>query len=251
MGNSGKVKRGHSDFSERNQNVPFSATVQFISDQAQIRAFLARPHSAGRPAPAVVVIQEWWGLNDHIKDIAQRLAREGYAALAPDLYSRLGNKVTRDPNEAAGLMNALSSQAALRDLNAAVSYLKTQAFVEPLRIGTVGFCMGGTFALTMATHNSDIKAAVPFYGKVPPLESLDYLLCPVLYHYGAKDAWVTRQEVDRLQQGLERYGKPGQVCVYPEADHAFFNDTRPDVYRESDARLAWDRTLQFLAQHLR
>ena len=225
--------------------------VEFSSDGFTIKAFLARPTSAREPLPAVVIIHEWWGLNDHIKDIAQRFAREGYVALVPDLYSRLGYKVTQDAGEAAKLMESLSSQAALRDLNATTRYLKQQPFVDGPRIGVLGFCMGGTFALIMATHNSDIKAAVPFYGKVSPIESLRALLCPVLYHYGAKDAWVTKQEVDRLQQGLTQYGKPGTVHIYPEADHAFFNDTRADAYSAEDAKLAWGRTLQFFREHLR
>ena len=225
--------------------------VEFPNDQMTIKAFLARPAAAKDQLPAIVVIQEWWGLTDHIKDIAQRFAREGYVALAPDLYSRLGYKVTKDAGEAAKLMESLSSQAALRDLNAATKYLKQQPFVDGLRIGAVGFCMGGTFTLTMASHNSDIKASVPFYGKVPPIETFRYQLCPVLYHYGAKDGWVTKQEVERLQQGLTQYGKPGMVHVYPEAGHAFFNDTRPEAYRAEDAKLAWDRTLQFFATHLR
>lgn len=235
--------------------------VQFTSDQFTIKAFLARPgtsdgRAGARPSargqwPAVIIIHEWWGLNDHIKEIAQRFAREGYAALAPDLYSRLGYKVTKDANEAANLMNALSSQAVLLDLNAATMYLKQQPFVDPQRIGIIGFCMGGTFALTQATHNSDLKASVPFYGKVPPIETLNYLLCPVLYHYGAKDGWVTRQEVDRLKEGLAKYGKSGDVLIYPDAGHAFFNDTRPDAFRPDEAKQAWQRTLQFFGEHLR
>lgn len=229
-------------------STPSTGMVQFRSDNFSISGFLAYPAGAAKQAPAVLIIHAWWGLNDHIKDIAQRFTREGYAALAPDLYSRLGYKVTKDPNEAAQLMNSLSSQAALRDLNAATKYLKTQSFVDSLRIGVVGFCMGGTIALTMATHNSDVKAAVPFYGKIPPIETLDYLLCPVLYHYGAKDEWVTKQEVDRLKEGLQKFGKPGEVHIYPEAGHAFFNDTRPDAYSERDAKEAWARTLKFLAK---
>ncbi len=225
--------------------------VQFPSDNFTIEAFLAQPSTPSSATAGVLVIQEWWGLNDHIKDIAKRFSQEGYAALAPDLYSRAGHKVTQDPNEAARLMNALSSQAALRDLNAATKYFKSVPGVDPQRIGVVGFCMGGGFALMMATHNSDIKAAVPFYGKVPPSETLDYLLCPILYHYGAKDGWVTQEEVERLKQGLSEFGKPGEVLVYPESGHAFFNNTRPDAYRSQDAQIAWQRTLAFLAKHLR
>ncbi len=228
-----------------------TSTVQCVSDGVTITGFLARPAGAAKPWPAIVVIQEWWGLNDHIRDIAQRFAKEGYVALAPDLYSRLDHQVTKDPNEAAKLMNALSSQAALRDLNAATTCLAQQRAVDPGRIGVIGFCMGGTFALTLALQNSDIKAAVPFYGKVPPVESFRYQLAPLLYHYGAQDTWVTKQEVEILTQGLRRYGKPGEVVVYPEAGHAFFNDTRPDAYRPREAAEAWQRTLRFLAQHLR
>ena len=223
--------------------------VQYPSDGFTIAAFLARPQTP-QPLPAVIVIQEWWGLNDHIKDIAQRLAREGFVAIAPDLYSRLGHKVTTDAAEAAKLMESLSSQAALRDLNATTKYLKQQPFVDRVRMGVVGFCMGGTFALMMTTHNSDIKAAVPFYGKVPPIETFRYQLCPILYHYGAKDGWVTKQEVDRLEQGLQQYSKPGIVYRYSEAGHAFFNNTRPEAYRVVDAKLAWDRTVQFLRRYL-
>ena len=181
-------------------------TVQFPSDNFTIKAFLARPQSLTGQAPGIIVIQEWWGVNDHIKHIAQRLAREGFVALAPDLYSRLGYKVTKDANEAGRLMESLSSQAALRDLNAATKFLQQQSFVDPQHLGVVGFCMGGTFALMMATNNSTIKASVPFYGKVPPIETMNYLLCPVLYHRGGKDGWVTSQEADRLKEGLAKFG---------------------------------------------
>ena len=225
--------------------------AQWMSDGFIINGFLARPEPASsRAAAAVMILHEWWGLNDHIKDLARRFASTGYVALAPDLYSRIGSKVTTDAAEAAKLMDSLSSQAVLRDLNAATAFLKAQPFVDPLRLGVVGFCMGGTLALTQAAHNSDLKAAVPFYGKVPPVETLDYLLCPTLYHYGAKDGWVTKQEVDRLAQGLRQFGKPGAVHVYPEAGHAFFNDTRPDAYHADSAALAWTRTLEFFQRYI-
>ena len=228
-----------------------SETVNFTSDNFTIRAFLAEPTRTPSGSPTIVIIHEWWGLNDHIKDLARRFADAGYVAMATDLYSRLGNKVTKDANEAASLMGALPSQAALRDLNAATKYLKQQPFVDAQRIGVVGFCMGGTLALNQACHNSDLKAAAVFYGKVPPIETFDYLLCPVLYHYAGQDGWVTKQEVDRLRQGLEQFGKPGEVAVYPNCQHAFFNDTRHEVYSEPDAKAAWQKTLQFFATHLR
>jgi len=226
-----------------------TSEVSVPAEGVAMLAFLVRPDTA-KPSPAVVVIHEWWGLNDHIKDVAQRVAREGYVALAPDLYSRLGNKVTKDPDEAAKLMESLSSQSALKDLNATTLWLTQQPFVDPLKVGVVGFCMGGTFALMMASHNSDIKAAVPFYGQIPPSDSIKYLVAPLLYIHGGQDAWIVKREADRLAQALAQYGRPGQVQSYPTCGHAFFNDTRPDVYRPAESQDAWQRTLAFLARYL-
>jgi carboxymethylenebutenolidase len=227
------------------------AQVQFASDGFTIQGFLARPNTADKPLPAILIIHEWWGLTEHIKDIAKRFAKEGFVALAPELYSRQGYLPTTDAAEAAKRMSALSSQALLRDLNAAAAFLKQQQFVLPYGLGVVGFCMGGTYALTQACHNSDLKAAVVFYGKVPPIETFRYLLCPVLYHYGAQDDWVTKQEVDTLKDGLAKTGKPGEVKNYPNAGHAFFNDTRPQAYRADEARQAWQTTLTFFRRYVR
>ncbi len=225
-------------------------TVQFVSDGATIRAYLARPTDRPEKLPAVIVLHEWWGLNEQIMGVTRRFAQEGFVALAVDLYSRQDYKVTKDANEASALMNALSSQRALRDLNVAAKWLKQLSFVDSPRVGMVGFSMGGILALTMATHNSDIKAVVVFYGKVPPIESLDSLLAPVQFHYAAKDGWVTKQEVDRLAQGLQQFNKAGEILTYPNADHSFFNRTRSEVYRKDDAEQAWQKTVQFLEQHL-
>lgn len=233
-----------------------TSTVSFPSEDkgVTVSAFLAQPSgrlpSGNRPAPAVVISHEWWGLNDHIKDIAQRFAREGFVALAPDLYARQGSPVTKDAGEAAKLMESLKSQLTLKDLNGAVKWLKQQPFVDAWKIGATGFCMGGTFALMLASHNSDIKASVPFYGQVPPTDNLKYLLCPILFIHGAQDGWITKAEVERLRQGLAQFGRPGEVRSYPDAGHAFFNDTRPEAYRPAEAQDAWRRTLAFLRTHL-
>lgn len=231
--------------------IPVSGeTVQFVSDDATIRAYLARPTDRPGRLPAVIILHEWWGLNEQIVGVANRFAREGFVALAVDLYSRQGYKVTQDPNEAADLMNNLSSQRALRDLNAAVIWLKQLPHVDPPRIGMVGFSMGGILALTVATHNSDVKAVVVFYGKVPPIETLESLLAPLQFHYAGKDGWVTRQEVDRLAQGFQQFNKPGEILTYPNADHSFFNEKR-EVYRQEEALQAWQKTLRFFSQYLR
>jgi carboxymethylenebutenolidase len=233
-----------------------TAMVDFQSDGVAIAAFLARPSGAG-PYPSVLVLQEWWGLNDHIKDIAMRLAREGYVALAPDLYSRQGSKVTSDPAEAGALMGNMQDDLVLKDLRAAVAYVKNQPQVNAAKIGVIGFCMGGTYALLAAENLPDIKASVPFYGQIVydrpggPIDQVDKLGCPLLYIYGEADGWITGDHVDRLEAALKRHRKSGQVVRYRGAPHAFFNDTRPDTYRPNEARDAWDRTLKFFAQYLK
>ncbi|RMH35318.1 MAG: dienelactone hydrolase family protein [Nitrospirae bacterium] len=225
--------------------------VEYPGEGVTLRAYVAIPHGVSR-APAVIVVQEWWGLNDHIKDIARRLAREGYVAIAPDLYSRLGHKVTADPNEAGRLMNSLAQEDGLKDLKATLAYLKTRPEVDPNRLGITGFCMGGGYALMLPCVTTDIKAAVPFYGPIPnPDTPLQQLSAPVLYIYGEDDGWITKADVERLKAALKKYNKPGEVKTYPGCPHAFFNDTRPDVYKPAEAQDAWSRMLRFFDQHLR
>ena len=226
------------------------STVRYQSDGVTITAYVVKPHGVSR-APAIVVIQEWWGLNDHIKHVTRRLAKYGYIAIAPDLYSRLGNPVTQDGDEASRLMTALRQEDGLNDLNATVTHLKTIPEVDASRIGTIGFCMGGSYALMFPVVNPDVKAAVPFYGQVPdPDTPLQNLHAPVLYIYGEDDGWITQDHVDRLRDAFQKYGKTGEVKTYPGAPHAFFNDTRPEVYKAEEAADAWTRTLAFLSEHL-
>lgn len=225
--------------------------AHYPSGDIQMAAYLARPKAKGT-YPGVIVIQEWWGLNEHIKDITRRFAREGYVALAPDLYSCLGHKVAADPNEASQLMSVLTPAQALNDLQATVTHLKGLEGVERDQLGVVGFCMGGTYALLLPCHTTEIKAAVPFYGQVPsPPDALKNLACPVLYIYGDADGWISMADVNRLREGLTRYGKTGEVKIYLGAPHAFFNDTRKDVYRPTEAKDAWIRALDFFAKYLR
>jgi carboxymethylenebutenolidase len=224
--------------------------VRYPSEGVTVQAYLVGPSGKG-PRPAIIVVQEWWGLNDHIKDVARRYAKEGYVAIAPDLFSRLGHKVTKDPNEAGKLMNELRQEDGVKDLNATVAYLKTAEGVDPARIGVTGFCMGGSYALLLPCHNPAIKAAVPFYGQVPnPDTPLKNLSGPVLYIYGEDDGWITKADVQRLAAALKKYSKPGEIKTYPGASHAFFNDTRKDVYKPAEAKDAWNRALAFFRQHL-
>lgn len=226
--------------------------VQYPSDGVTVRAYLVGQQGAQK-RPAIIVVQEWWGLNDHIKDVARRYAQEGYVAIAPDLYSRLGNKVVPNssPDEAGRLMSSLKQEDGLKDLQATIAYVKTVPEVDATRIGVTGFCMGGSYALLLPCVSPDLKAAVPFYGQVPsPDTPLQKLACPVLYIYGEEDGWITKADVQRLRDALKKYGKQGEVKTYPGAPHAFFNDTRPDVYRPTEAKDAWARAVKFFKQHL-
>jgi carboxymethylenebutenolidase len=225
--------------------------VQYPGEGITMSAYIAAPQTKEK-RPAVIVIQEWWGLNHHIKDVAQRLAKEGYVAMAPDLYSRLGHKITTDPNEAGRLMNTLQQSDGLQDINATVRYLQALPSVDGDRIGIVGFCMGGSYALMAPCVNSVFKAAVPFYGQVPnPDTPLQTLACPILYIYGEDDGWITRADVQRLGSALKKYHKSGEIKTYPGAPHAFFNDTRKDVYKAAEAQDAWRHATAFFNRHLR
>lgn len=224
--------------------------VQYPSGNVTMKAFVAAPQTKEK-RPAVIVIQEWWGLTDHIKDIARRYAAEGYVAIAPDLYSRLGHALTTDAGEAGKLMNTLKQEDGLTDLNATVAYLTSVPEVDGARIGVTGFCMGGSYALMLPCVNPAIKAAVPFYGQVPnPDAPLQQLSTPVLYLYGEDDGWITKADVQRLAAALKKYNKPGEIKTYPGTPHAFFRDNDPSVYRPEAAKDAWGRAKAFFKQHL-
>ena len=220
--------------------------VQFPFDDGNTGGYLATPKQGS--GPGVVVIQEWWGLVDHIKDVCDRFANEGFVALAPDLYH---GKSTKSPDEAGKLMMALRIDEAENDLGAAVQYLLTSDSTTSKKIGVVGFCMGGALALYTATKNQNIGACVVFYGghrKVKP--DLPNLNAAVLGLYGENDRSVTPDLVHELERQVKDLGKQIEVKIYAGADHAFFNDTRPEVYNAQAAADAWQRTIAFLREHL-
>ncbi len=220
--------------------------VEFPVDGGSCPGYLARP--AEGTYPGVVVIQEWWGLDDHIKDVARRFAREGFVALAPDLYH---GKVTSEPDEARKLAMELDRERALKEIRQAVAYLKAHPAVSPKKVGIIGFCMGGGLALLTAIHEPAVDAAVVFYGRNPdPIDLVARIQCPLLGIYGEADQGIPPSEVERLGEALKRYGKQFELHIYPAAPHAFFNDTRPQVYRPEAAADAWAKTLAFFRRHL-
>ena len=224
-------------------NEPRTRDIQVPFNSEHIGVFLAEPDDDGKH-PAVVVIHEWWGLNDHIRDVTTRLAGEGLVAIAPDLFD---GRVTQDPEVAGPMMMGLDQKKALGKLAAAVEQVRSGS---EGKVGVMGFCMGGSYALLLPIHDPKVGAAVPFYGQVPGDDVLEGLHTPVMYVYAGKDEWITRDEVDRLASHLEHHGKPGEVVRYMDADHAFFNDTRPEVYRTGDAGDAWSRAVGFLKSNL-
>jgi carboxymethylenebutenolidase len=197
--------------------------------------------------PGLIVVHEWWGLTDHIKEIADRFAAEGFVVIAPDLY---GGKATKDPDEAGKLMQGLDQKKAVEILGAAVEQLKSQEKVRPDSIGITGFCMGGTYALLLPCVNRDIKASAPFYGDVPPDDVLKDLSAPVLCIGAENDPWITKEKMRRLEEALKKFNKAGEVKVYNGVGHAFFNDTRPEAYDREAARDAWANVLRFFRENL-
>jgi carboxymethylenebutenolidase len=220
--------------------------VQFPSDGRSTIGYLSIPEKG--TGPGVVVIQEWWGLVDHIKDVCDRFAAEGFVALAPDLYH---GKTTKSPDEAGKLMMAMRIDEAEKDISAAVDYLLTFDSTTSEKIGVVGFCMGGALALYAATKNPHIGACVVFYGGHPNVKpDLPNLHAPVLAVVAERDTFVTPASMRELERKLKELTKQIEVVIYPGADHAFFNDTRPEVYNAEAAADAWRRTIEFLRQHL-
>ncbi len=221
-----------------------TSRTKFTANGKEVNANDAKPEGV-KKAPAVLIIHEWWGLNPHTEDIAQRYAREGFIAVAADLYNGV---TTKDAKEAGQLMSALKPEDGLQSLNIVLDTLRADAEVSS--VGVTGFCMGGTFALLLACH-AKVEASAPFYGDVPvDTTIIGKLSCPLLFIGGEKDQWITVEKMNRLDTALKQYSKPGEVRIYKGADHAFFNDTRPEVYSKADAEDAWKTVIAFFKQHL-
>lgn len=198
--------------------------------------------------PAVVVIQEWWGLVPHIEDLVDRFAADGFAAIAPDLYH---GKTTKSPDDAGKMLMELDIERAYQEISGAADYVLGRPECTSSKFGVVGFCMGGALAQFTATRNEKVGAAVSFYGgfKKVPLE-WDNLRAPLLLIYGENDKGVPPSQGIELQKKLRAMGKNVDVAIYPSADHAFFNDARPEVYKPEAAADAWRRTIELFRQNL-
>src|SRR5690349_10662987 len=220
--------------------------VEYRANGRTDNGYLAIPENGS--GPGVIVIQEWWGLVDHIKDVCKRFAGEGFVALAPDLYH---GKTTKSPDEAGKLMMSMRIDEAEKDISGAIEYLQNHEATNGGKVGVVGFCMGGALALYTATKNENVGACVVFYGGHPKVKpDLPQLESPVLYVAGERDKSVTPEVVHKLEEQLKSLGKRIDVIIYPNADHAFFNDTRPAVYNPDAAADSWQRTIDFFKKNL-
>ncbi|MFP3902357.1 MAG: dienelactone hydrolase family protein [Acidimicrobiia bacterium] len=221
--------------------------VEFPSNGSNAQGYLATPEGGG--GIPVVVIQEWWGLVPHIQDVCDRFAAEGFVALAPDLFR---GRTASEPDEAGKLMMALNVDQAAKDMSGAIDKVAEVSGREA--VGVTGFCMGGGLALVAAAHRPDtVKAAVPWYGLIPwPDAEPDWsrLDAAVLGHYAGNDAFFTPDKVAELQKTLDDLGKEARLHVVPDVDHAFFNDTRPEVHAPATSAACWRETLDFFREKL-
>ena len=220
--------------------------VEFSSNGDLCHGYLSVPVKG--TGPGVIVLQEWWGLVDHIKDVADRFSREGFVALAPDLYH---GATTTVPDEAAKMFMALNIHQFEKDLQGAIQCLLSLGAVTGTKVATVGFCMGGQLSLLAACSNSSVGACVDYYGIHPNVHpDLNSLKAPVLGFFGERDSSVKPETVHKLENELRRLGKQVEFHVFPGANHAFFNDTRPEVFHSGYASESWERMIRFLKDHV-
>lgn len=265
-----------------------SGMITFRSEVADVQAYLARPQT-DEPRPAVIVIHDIMGLSDHTKDIANRFAQQGYVALAPHLYSRpqlvdvmtppnigmtlqflmslppdrqsdrefVREEVAKLPEDQRAIVHntlpmmigRMPKDELTQDLIKGIDYLKAQPFVRADKIGSVGFCFGGGMSLNLVCH-APLAACVVFYGENPtPIEKIKNIAGPVLGLYGAEDSRIN-PHLDELVKAIVEYKKDFEMRIYPNAAHAFFNDTNPRAYREAAARAAWQQVLAFYRRTL-
>jgi carboxymethylenebutenolidase len=217
-------------------------TLNISTSRGATTAFVARPGTD--TSAAVLLIQEYWGINDHIRDIAGRYANEGYLCIAPDLYR---GKLAKDAKEASQLMQALAIEDGMETIQQAIAETKQKYNAQ--KIGITGYCMGGTYALRAACEISELAAAAPFYGDIPKEDVLKQLKVPTLFIAGSRDNWITPEKVNDLKEAARKYNLPVEVVSY-DADHAFFNDTRAEVYNAEAAADAWRRVIDLFTKHL-
>jgi carboxymethylenebutenolidase len=222
--------------------------VTYKSGDETVQAILYTPEGKG-PFPGIVVVHEWWGLNDWVKGQASKLADQGYAVLAIDLYR---GKVGTTPEEAHEIMRGVPEDRVKRDLEAGFQFLASQPDVKKDRIGAIGWCMGGGYALDLALEEPKLSATVINYGALATdPDAIRKINAPIIGFFGALDHGITPDDVNQFTASARKAGKKVQVTIYPDAGHAFENPNNKDGYRPIDAADAWDKTINFLASTLK
>lgn len=222
--------------------------VSYPSGNETVSGMLYTPAGKG-PFPALIVIHEWWGLDDWVKGQASKFADEGYVALAVDLYR---GKSTADPGEAHELARGLPEDRAKRDLAAAFDFLKKQKNVNPGKIGAIGWCMGGGYSLDVALQEPALAADVINYGHLATdPDNLKKIHAPILAIFGGKDRGIPVDDVKKFEQTMKQFGKKIDIVIYPDAGHAFQNPSNKAGYRAGDAADSWEKTVDFLAANLK
>ena len=225
-----------------------SHPVSYKSGDETVNALLYTPPGKG-PFPAIVVIHEWWGLNDWVKEEASKLADQGYVALAIDLYR---GKVATTPDEAHEIMRGVPQDRATRDLLAASSYLRLQKNVDPSRVGSIGWCMGGGYSLDLALNDPKLKVAIINYGHLATDDaSLKKINAAILGVFGGQDKGIPVADVNKFESQLKALGKTAEIHIFPDAGHAFENPNNKQGYRAEDAAQAWKFTVDFLTKYLK
>ena len=221
--------------------------VEFPSNGGTAHGYLATPESGS--GPGLIVIQEWWGLTDHMADVTDRFAAQGYTALAPDLY---GGSTTHDADEAEQMMQDLPEDRAATDLGGAVDFLLDHSSVTSQTVGVVGFCMGGGFVIQLAAQQGDkVGAAIPYYGVLQSKPDFSAITAPVLGHYAETDDFAPAPEALDMGVAIREAGGKAAIHIYGGTSHAFFNDEDPfGSYNSDAAAVSWSRTLAFLADNI-
>lgn len=226
----------------------YEVTTEEVAYHDGTTGYLAQPSEEGT-YPALVLIHEWWGLNDNIRDLAEEFAAQGYVALAVDLYD---GEVADTPEAAGELAGSVRGDVdtAFANLEDAVAYLETLDSVDPERLASVGWCFGGGWAYEMAANNLGVDASVMYYGRFSPEDDLSMMRADILGHFGEEDRSIAVDDVREFQAKLNTLEGNHAVYIYPNAGHAFANEDNEDAYNETAAQEAWERTLDFLSENL-
>lgn len=231
----------------QDKNKLYTENVTYPGQTGEIKAFLARPEKKTK-YPAVIVIHENRGLQPHIRDVAQRMAKEGFLALAPDALSPLGGTPENDVDKAREMIGQLNADETVKNMVAAVKYLESHPQSNG-NVGCTGFCWGGAMTNQVAVNAPSLKAAVPYYGRTPAVEDVTRIKAPILAHYAGDDPGIN-SGIPAFEEALKKAGHDYKIFMYEGAKHAFNNDSNPERYNEQAAKLAWERTVSFFKEKL-